>query len=326
MRKLIFSIFLIVLFSTFTSVFGQNVERPTGGGGGGSRATPAPIPCLSEGIQTLDADLTRCIIAEKKLATATFYALPTVVESVAPSIAISGGHSAPTNPIVQATLPKPISLPTPSIYESSANLILTKFKIARGIILARGDIIVDSMAAVAFAKAEGMPILLTEPSELPLATLNAISRLNPQKIIILGGEVAVSKAVEDKLNSLNLGEVSRVWGASRFETAVELAEQIKDPEVIVVTDGNNPSLDAILVSAEYQAPLIYVNGPLIPNSVRTYILEHRKVSNGNKLKVVTVGIDDEAWAEIKGLIDLPEFLSQVEVVSELYKIITKLIS
>jgi putative cell wall-binding protein len=314
---------LSLLATSSIPVLSQNVERgPTGAvGGGGPVATPAP--CLKAGAQILDAELSRCLINEVKLSRGPFY---TLTKSIAPVVATMGRYTPPSNPLVQAALPRPLDLPTPTIYENSAELILSRFTFARSVILARGDLVVDSMAAVALAKAEDIPILLTEPNVLPEATLNVILKLRPQKIIIIGGEVAVSRAVEEEISQLNLAEVTRIWGESRFETAVELARQVRDPEVVVITDGIDPSLDAIFVSAEYKAPLLYVNGPFIPDSVRQFLLEHREVPDGGKLKVVTVGINDRAHTEIKALIDLPEFLSQVEAVSDLYKLIMKLIS
>lgn len=287
--------------------------------------TPAPTlppePCIKERINVLGPELTRCILEERGLRNETFYIVP---QSVAASTAIGRRYVLPTDPIVRAGLANSLEIKPVSIYEEAASQVLQRYKQVKTLLLARGDLPVDSMAAVALAKAENMPILLTEPRSLPEATLNAITLLGASKVIIVGGEVAVSTAVEAKI--LESWEVERVWGETRYETAVELASMIKDPEIVVVTDGNIPSVDAILVSAEYRAPLIYVNGEFVPSSVRKYLLEHRETSTGKELKLVAVGVNRKAVIEMQGLITLPRFLVGIETFSRLYQVIMGIIS
>ena len=61
------------------------------------------------------------------------------------------------------------------------------------LIIAREDLEVDSYSALAFlAKANGMPTLLTKPEELLGVTKEALEKLSPREIIIIGGEKALS--------------------------------------------------------------------------------------------------------------------------------------
>ncbi len=316
-------------FSIVTKV--SQTPPPSGPGGGGPAPTtpppttvaptPPPEPCIKDRFNIVGPELARCILEERQLTAGTFYVLPRNLSAPA---AVSGLYTVPSDPIVRAGLPIPLEITPVSIYEESASVVLLRFTNATTVLLARGDLAVDSMAAVAYAKAENIPILLTEPGALPKATLDAITLLGPTNILIIGGEVAVSRAVESELSEH--WDVGRIWGESRYETAVELASMINDPEIVVVTDGNTPSVDAILVSAEYQAPLIYVNGEIVPQAVRRYLLEHRETSTGENLKVVAVGVEKKALIEVQGLVTLPKFLVEIEVFSRLYQVIMGIIS
>jgi len=313
-------------------IVAKTTPPPGGGGGGGGpvlttlppvtpEATPPPEPCITDRFNVLGTELARCILQELGLTNITFYILPSTIAAPA---AVTGRYTVPSDPIVRGGLPTPLEITPVAIYEEAASEVLQRFTNATTVLLARGDMAVDSMAAVAFAKAENMPILLTEPDALPEVTLSAIELLGASKVIIVGGEVAVSRIVEGELSKLF--EIERVWGESRYETAVELASMIDDPEIVVVTDGNTPSIDAILVSAEYQAPLLYVNGEEVPKAVRKYLLEHRETSTGENLKVVVVGVEKKAEIEIQGLVTLPKFLVGIEVFSRLYQVIMSIIS
>jgi putative cell wall-binding protein len=65
--------------------------------------------------------------------------------------------------------------------------------------IARGDLFVDALAGGPTAVAHDGPILLTDQDSLPTATAAELQRLNPGKIVILGGAAAVSSAVESGL-------------------------------------------------------------------------------------------------------------------------------
>ncbi|MFQ5975193.1 MAG: cell wall-binding repeat-containing protein [Candidatus Hydrothermarchaeales archaeon] len=78
--------------------------------------------------------------------------------------------------------------------------------------------------------------------------------------IFSGGPVAVSTAVEQKV--AEMGDVKRIFGETRVETAVALAEEAypnkNNVRVIVITDYENPKIDAVLMSYVLDAPLLYV--------------------------------------------------------------------
>jgi putative cell wall-binding protein len=210
------------------------------------------------------------------------------------------------------------------MYDIAAEKVLRKYAFASAIIIARGDNPVDSMAAIAYAKQKDLPILLTRPNELPEPTLNAIQNLKPNKIIIIGGHMAVSTKVENQLKEI--AYVERIWGETRHETAVETASKIDNLDTIVITDGENPSVDALIVAAEYGAPLLYVTGSNVPQRAEEFIVEHKTTKAYDRAtKVVIADIDRKVSTEIQVLMALPRFLTKHETFKKLYQIGTELL-
>lgn len=79
--------------------------------------------------------------------------------------------------------------------------------------------LVDALAASGVAAALGAPILLTARDTLPGVTAAALRELGVQRTIVPGGTASVSNAVMAQLPNAR-----RISGATRFETAVELAK------------------------------------------------------------------------------------------------------
>ena len=106
------------------------------------------------------------------------------------------------------------------------------------------------------ASAAKLPILLVKPN----GTLNHAQKsilANMNKIYIVGGDGAVSKAYEAELN--NYGTVERVFGKSRYETSVAIANMFfGDVESVVVASGKNfpDGLCGGPLAAAMNAPLI----------------------------------------------------------------------
>ncbi len=94
------------------------------------------------------------------------------------------------------------------------------------VLLARGDDFPDSLAGVSLAYALDAPILLTPTNRLSRATRDEIERLNPERVIILGGASAISDSVETELREQMDLTVERLSGANRFETAAKIAERL----------------------------------------------------------------------------------------------------
>src|SRR5699024_1619338 len=67
------------------------------------------------------------------------------------------------------------------------------------VFVATGEVYADSMSGAPISVAIGGPIVLTQPDNLPDPTIAELERLDPERIIVLGGTVAVSTQVESAL-------------------------------------------------------------------------------------------------------------------------------
>src|SRR5699024_8800405 len=117
------------------------------------------------------------------------------------------------------------------------------------------------------------------PDRLSEATLNELKRLDPNKVIIIGGEEAINKSVERDLEALNY-IVDRIFGADRFQTGINIAKEVlalnpEQNEIIVAKGLDFP--DA-LASASHAAnagiPIILTLEDRLPTSVQDFLGEY----------------------------------------------------
>lgn len=91
-----------------------------------------------------------------------------------------------------------------------------------GLYLATGRAFPDALAASPASYASGRPILLTDPSWLPTATVTAITDLSLERAWVLGGEGAVGTTVTAGVEGLGLSW-ERLSGEDRYSTALVVA-------------------------------------------------------------------------------------------------------
>jgi hypothetical protein len=306
----------------------------TGGGGGPPAPTLPPLPAFKPQVTRLTDQLIMDLFIKRDWIDKDFWTVPL---SVAPILVLTDEPPSPISPIVRGLLAKPIRMllgplkvfrgekvksleAINDIYRFTTEKVLAKYTQSDVVVIAVREPAVDSMAAVAYAKSLDAPILLTENTDVPEETINAVKKLNPKKIVIIGGTVAISNEVESEFSKI--APTERIWGPTRYETAVELAEKL-NPSIVVITDGEDPYQDAVIVAAEYKAPIIYVNGKEIPDSTRDFLIEHIKTQEGNQMSWVTAGVDEDVHTEIQGLYSLPEFLTKSRLSLKLFQFGTR---
>ena len=169
----------------------------------------------------------------------------------------------------------------------------TRFETAAGIadqVIARGEKVdtvllvnsekfADALAGVPLAVQKNAVILLSEKNSLPESTAAEIKKLGVKDIIILGGNSAIGKeTVEKKL----IGEgfsVKRIEGITRYETAVNIAEQVNnEPQsVFVVYSKKFPdALSVSSIAAQMKAPILYADREGAPDEyTKAYLNRHK---------------------------------------------------
>ena len=174
-------------------------------------------------------------------------------------------------------------------YETTAEISQAAFDQAETVVLAYGLNYADALAGVSLATKMNAPILLTNTKTLDATTLAEIKRLKAKNVIILGGEGAISAAVENSLKKEGL-TTDRIFGASRFGTATAIGERLneKPTDVFFVYAFN--SADALSVSpiaASKNAPIIYLStkGDLHPDTA-AYLAKLKKAGSVKNAYVI----------------------------------------
>ena len=125
----------------------------------------------------------------------------------------------------------------------------------------------DALAGGSAATLAGSPVLLVEPGSVPTATADELRRLQPSNIVVLGGAAAVSETVVAALGGFTSGEVTRVAGPTRYETAAMISKQTfrNAPVAYVATGEAFPDALTGGVPAAMQAgPVLLVTRDGIP--------------------------------------------------------------
>lgn len=92
------------------------------------------------------------------------------------------------------------------------------------VVLATGFDYPDALAGGPVASFEGAPLLLATRNELPAAVREAIVDLDPDRVVLMGGQAALSPQLAQDVRDLpGDPEVDRLAGADRFATAAAAA-------------------------------------------------------------------------------------------------------
>lgn len=176
------------------------------------------------------------------------------------------------------------------------------------VIIARAGDFPDALAGVALAKLNKAPILLTPQDFLDQRVEEALLRLKPLKLIILGGTQAISQEVEQELRGvLSWTEnIERISGSDRFETAALIAERFPLDQGVALTTGFNfpDALSLASASAAQGYPLLLVGKDSLPQSTARVLqtLAPRSLYIAGGEGAVSSGLLDNL-KEVTGLTD-----------------------
>lgn len=107
---------------------------------------------------------------------------------------------------------------------------------AETVVVANYSTFADALASSPLAFKENGPILLTQANILTKETKNEINRLNPQKVIIVGGPASVSDSVKSEIKKI-VPDVERIGGKDRFEVALNISKRLGDTQKAIVVNG-----------------------------------------------------------------------------------------
>lgn len=125
---------------------------------------------------------------------------------------------------------------------------------------------VDALAGTLLAKAKNGPMLLTSKYQVEPTLAAELKRLKAKTVFILGGEAAVSMAVETELKKSYT--VKRVFGSDREDTAVAVAREVKGQKKhVFLARGYGVLADALAIgpaSAANDIPILLTQSYNLP--------------------------------------------------------------
>lgn len=134
-------------------------------------------------------------------------------------------------------------------------------------VVVSGRTFADALSVSSPAAAQGWPILLTRPDRLSAETESHLSEDAFDRAVVIGGPAAVSDDAVDELRAV-VGQVDRVAGGDRYETAAAVGERyFPDAGQVVVASGQDfpDALAGGPHAASLEAPLLLtstrVRGP-----------------------------------------------------------------
>lgn len=140
----------------------------------------------------------------------------------------------------------------------------------------------DLLAAGPYAAENGWPLLLTTSGSLHPAVAAYLAEAGFTDVVIVGGEQAVSAAVEQAVQALGIS-TGRVAGSNRFATAVAIAEArgfatSADADRLIVAESGArddvwaPGFAASAHGEQHRAPILLADGALLPPETLEFVL------------------------------------------------------
>lgn len=158
-------------------------------------------------------------------------------------------------------------------YETSANISYEGWETSEVAVIATGQDFPDALSATPLAYKYDAPLLLTGTKSLSDSVKGELVDLEVSKVFLIGGAVAISANVENQLKELGITDITRIKGADRYETSVNIAKEVGPSEGIVVAAGQSfpDALSIAPVAAQLEAPILLTNKEGLPKSVAEYV-------------------------------------------------------
>ena len=114
-------------------------------------------------------------------------------------------------------------------YETNATLMQKTYATAKRAFLVSGENFADGLSVVPITLQQETPLLLTQAKNVPNATKQVMTELGVTEVVIVGGKLAISEAVEQELTEMDV-TVSRIDGATRYQTNINLYREFGELE------------------------------------------------------------------------------------------------
>lgn len=226
---------------------------------------------------------------------------PAMAAQAADEIVVVGGSGVVSDPLLdhlQSCSTGGVSRVAGQDRYATAAAIASHWESADTVFLATGMAFPDAVTGGPVAGLLDAPMLLTHPDWLPAPTSDALARLQPSRVVLLGGEAAIGPGVEELLRG-RYPEVVRLAGPDRFATAESIATWhfTEGTDVVYVATGLGYH-DALLAgpaAVRDGAALLLVTPDAVPAATRRAIesLEPDRIVVVGGTGVVSSAVADE---------------------------------
>lgn len=158
----------------------------------------------------------------------------------------------------------------------------------------------DALTAGALAGHEDAPMLLVKKDDVPSQTVAALDRLEPSRIVVLGGSEAISDdvvtALEEYATADTPDEVSRLAGSNRYHTAAEVTGAFGSdvPVAYIATGADFPDALAGAARAGLEGgPVLLTRSDSIPGATRAAL------TAANPERIVVLGGSEIVSADVE---------------------------
>jgi putative cell wall-binding protein len=162
-------------------------------------------------------------------------------------------------------------------YETAAVIARGSFQPSAGsaVFVTSGEAPADALTAGPAAASLDAPLLLTQAGSLPAATAAELTRLTPSKVYVVGGTDRITDATLAAITAASPGAtVERIAGATRYDTAVDLAEKFfPAAKGVVLTRGDTfpDALSGGAAAAAAGVPLMITEPGTLPDPVASWL-------------------------------------------------------
>ena len=143
---------------------------------------------------------------------------------------------------------------------------------------------VDGLTATPLASVKNSPILLSSNEKLPQKTVEELKRLNPSKVIVIGGNNSMPNLVVEAIKAVNSKiSVQRIGGDTRYQTSINIAKEIDKTNnvsklYIGAGNGEADSLSIASLAGKEKTPIVLTQKDGVDNEAEQFI-KSNKVSN-----------------------------------------------
>ena len=168
------------------------------------------------------------------------------------------------------------------------------------IIIVRGDMPTDYVVASIYASTKKIPLVLVDPDSIQShirSELIGYRNGGYQRLLIVGGESAISGNVESDMRSMGF-IVNRLWDWNRYGTAARVSIDLwGSADQVVITNGEDYGgfIIAQKLALEKGVPILFIKNSTIPTETIDAI---------NRLgakSAILISIDPEALNALKSL-------------------------